>query len=445
MRVVVVLVAVTACADRTIVVGDLQEVSSFKAIPNPNLDLLFVIDNSASMTPHQQALAASFPRMMDVLAQLDGGLPNLHIGVVTSDMGTSASGTPPGPEVGVLGSGFCGGYGDDGALQHASAPELAGMYISDIADGGTRVRNYTGELRDVFSKIALVGSDGCGFEQHLSAMRRALINPANAGFLRPQANLAVVIIADEDDCSFADGAMAGPDSPELGPLSSFRCTRFGVVCDPDDMATPGPRTDCTSRADSSYVDDVQPFIDAILAIKNDPRMVMTAAIVGDLEPFAIETRIVNSSPQTALAHSCTFSGPLGPAMADPGVRLAAFLEAFPGRAQLASICSPDLSTPLQMIGGSAKKLVGDPCIDTSDLLDTSSEPGTQPACEVVDIRDSQPDAPTPLPRCNFDSTDCFEIIADPTACPASEDHLRVRLRRTAVTDDTWTSVRCQGR
>ncbi|HEY5934170.1 MAG TPA: hypothetical protein VIU61_06045 [Kofleriaceae bacterium] len=446
IRLSILTLAAAACADRTIVVGDLQEVSSFKAVPNPNLDLLFVIDNSGSMAAHQAALAESFPRMMDKLAELDGRLPNLHIGVVTSDMGTSATTTPPYAPIGQVGVDYCASYGDDGALQHANAPELAGMFISDVADAsGGRIRNYTGDLRDVFSKIALVGSAGCGIEQHLSAMRRALENEANAGFVRPDANLAVVIIANEDDCSLVDSNMLGPETPALGPLQSFRCTRFGVVCEPDDMATPGSRADCMPRADSAYVEDVQPFIDALLATKNDPRMIMAAAVVGDLEPFAIELRDIGGTLQPALAHSCTFSGPLGAAIADPGIRLASFLDAFPGRSQLASICSPDLASPLAMIGDSAKKLVGDPCIDTASLLDTSSEPGTQPACEVVDIRDSQPGAPTPVPLCNAGSTDCFELVADPTGCPATTDHLRVNLRRSVVTDDTWTSVRCQGR
>jgi hypothetical protein len=44
-----------------------------------------------------------------------------------------------------------------------------------------------------------------------------------------------VIIADEDDCSVRDPALLGPDSQQLGPLQSFRCTQFGVVCDPDDL------------------------------------------------------------------------------------------------------------------------------------------------------------------------------------------------------------------
>ena len=446
IRFPILLVALAACADRTIVVGDLKEVSSFKAVPNPNLDLLFVIDNSGSMAGHQAALAASFPRMMDKLAELDGGLPNLNIGVVTSDMGASSKNTGPWSPIGQPGIDYCEAYGDDGVLQHANAPELTGTYISDFADAsGNRVRNYTGELRDVFSKIALVGSDGCGFEQHLAAMRRALENEANVGFERVYANLAVVIIANEDDCSLLDSNMLGPETPELGPLESFRCTRFGVVCDPDDMSTPGARENCAPRADSAYVEDVQPFIDTLLAIKNDPRKVMVAAIIGNREPFAIELRDVSGSPQPALGYSCSFDGPSGPAVATPGVRLATFLDAFPGRSQLTSICSPDLALPLEVIGDSAKKLVGDPCIDTANLLDTSSDPGTQPACEVVDIRDSQPDAPTILPVCNAGSTDCFELVADPTACPATADHLRVNLRRSAdATDDTWTSVRCQG-
>src|SRR5690606_31495398 len=140
------------------------------------------------------ALAAAFPQMIDVLGQLDGGLPNLHIGVVTSDMGTS---TPAGigPSVGSGGTGGCAGTGDDGVLR--TVPGMTEAFLSDVDDEGTRVRNFTGELRDVFGELAQVPY-GCGFEQHLAAMRRALEQPANAGFLRPEANLAVVILADED-------------------------------------------------------------------------------------------------------------------------------------------------------------------------------------------------------------------------------------------------------
>ena len=88
MRILLVIFLV-ACTSRDVIVGDLQEVTALKAVPDRDLDILFVVDNSPSMIEEQQALATSFPRMIDALATLDDGLPNLHIGVVTSDLGTS--------------------------------------------------------------------------------------------------------------------------------------------------------------------------------------------------------------------------------------------------------------------------------------------------------------------------------------------------------------------
>lgn len=436
--------ALTACDDRAVVVGGLQEVAQMKAIPNPDLDLLFVIDDSPSMADKQAALAAAFPRMIDVLSQIDGGLPNLHIGVVTSDMGTSASGSSaPGPAIGQLGTGGCSGRGDDGRLQ--STAGMTAAYLSDVRENGARVRNYTGELRDVFGQLARVGAGGCGFEQHLSSMRAALTAPSNNGFIRPSANLAVVFLADEDDCSAQSSSLFGPDSGALGPLQSFRCFAHGVTCDQPSTDV-GPKTNCRPNATSSLLDDVEPFVDALLAVKGDPRMIMVAAIVGDKDPVAVELRAPpgGGGAQQALSHSCMFTSLDGPSAADPAVRLASFLGAFPGRSTLTSVCSGDLTNPLGVIGQSAKQLVGDPCLDTTVLADISSEPGVQPSCEVVDIRDAAPDAPTSIAPCTPGSSDCYDLIADQVACPASTDHLRVTITRTAaVTDDTWTSVRCK--
>lgn len=440
------LAALAACNPSTIVVGELQEITTLKAIPNRKLDLLFVVDNSPSMLGKQHALTQSFPRMIEILERVDGGLPDLHIGVITSDMGTLGSASPaPGPPAGTPGSGGCTGSGDDGRLQGAS-PALTQSFISDIAGpGGARVRNYTGELRDVFAQIAQVGQGGCGFEQHLAAMRRALVQPANTGFLREDANLAVVIIADEDDCSVLDPAFFGPESSELGPLHSFRCTRFGVACDTD-VTTLGQKTGCAPRAASTLVEDVQPFVDALLAAKPDPRMVMVAAVAGDPAPVTVELRAPpgTSTPLTSLAPTCVFSSPFGMESADPAVRLAAFVGAFPGRAQLTSICSGDLSTPLEAIGATARKLVGDPCLEAEQLFDASPDPGLQPACDVIDVRDSALDQPARLPSCESGAADCYEIVADAAACPTAPEHLRVKVRRAAaVADDTWTHVRCQ--
>jgi hypothetical protein len=439
-RLAALTLVVGACSDSVIVVGELQEVGSLKAIPNRNLDLLFVVDNSGSMLDQQASLAAAFPHMMDRLAELDGGLPNLHIGVITSDLGTANATGAPAPDFGVPGAGGCSGVGDNGALRTTAA--MTGNFISDLDDGaGGRATNYTGELRDVFGALAQVGGVGCGFEQHLAAMRASFGNPTNAGFFRAEANLAVVVIADEDDCSVLDGALFSPD-PALGPLQSYRCTRHGVICDPD-MDSPGDKTNCVPRADSLLIENTQSFVDALLAQKGDPRAVMVAGIVGDPAPVATEVRQINGESQLALAPSCTFVGPSGNESAEPAVRLGAFLDAFPGRSQLTSICSSDLTVPLTVIGGSAKKLVGDPCLDTLTLADAAPEPGVQPACEVIDLRDSAPSEPLLLPSCDTATGDCYELVADPIACPTTDDHLRVRFRRAAAADDLWTSIRCQ--
>ena len=86
--------------------------------------------------------------------------------------------------------------------------EAGATYISD--DNG--VKNYTGQLEDVFTCIAAVGDSGCGFEQPLASVVRALgadgrpAPPENQGFLRPDALLFIVLLTDEDDCSVPAGS-----------------------------------------------------------------------------------------------------------------------------------------------------------------------------------------------------------------------------------------------
>src|SRR5215813_7079079 len=80
------------CPDRSIdKVDPLQGRVEAKDIPvniNRDLDLLFLIDDSPSMADKQANLAANFGDFINVLASIPGGLPNVHIGVATSDMGT---------------------------------------------------------------------------------------------------------------------------------------------------------------------------------------------------------------------------------------------------------------------------------------------------------------------------------------------------------------------
>jgi len=86
-----------------------QLVATIPATPNRNLDLLFVIDDSPSMADKQVNLANNFPNFINVLNALPGGLPDLHLGVVTTDIGTKGTETAPAAQIGQIGNGGCSG------------------------------------------------------------------------------------------------------------------------------------------------------------------------------------------------------------------------------------------------------------------------------------------------------------------------------------------------
>src|SRR5687767_12183077 len=96
------------------------QVVSVPATPNRDLDLLFVIDDSGSMADKQNNLVTNFPNFINVLSTLEGGLPNLHLGVVTTDMGTDSSMEVPATPIGQIGQGGCAVSGKNGALQIGS-------------------------------------------------------------------------------------------------------------------------------------------------------------------------------------------------------------------------------------------------------------------------------------------------------------------------------------
>jgi hypothetical protein len=198
------------------------------------LDILFVIDDSFTMVQEQEALAAGIPPLVEALTGSDDQV-DLHIGFVSSNLGTAPVNS---------GGESCAGLGDEGhLLVRVACDPLTdeARYVAHAIDSeGEASVNYTGELATQLQCMAQLGTAGCGFEQHLESMKRALENEVeNAGFLREQANLAVIVLADEDDCSVYDRSLftlqAGGDTrtSPLGELSSFRCFAFGISCAED--------------------------------------------------------------------------------------------------------------------------------------------------------------------------------------------------------------------
>ncbi len=432
------------CPDRTISeVNPEQGRVEFKDIPvniNRNVDLLFVIDDSPSMADKQANLAANFPNFINVLNTIQGGLPDVHIGVVTSDVGSKGTqDSAPGAAIGQIGNGGCSGNGKNGDLQVAGGAPVTGKFISDIKQpDGTRTKNYTGNLDAVFGQMAKVGAGGCGFEQHLEGMKRALDkNPANAGFLRPDAYLAIIIIADEDDCTMSHSTLLAPENPAQGPQQSFRCTRFGVTCDQggatsDQMNQVGTKSQCHPNDSSQYLEKVSVYVDFLKKLKTDPGKIIVAGIMGTTEPFQTELRSppAGGTAVQALAHSCSYQGAGGPndiQVADPPARLKFFLDQFPNRSTFTTICQQNLADGLVLIANLLKTVLGDPCIE-GKLADVDpNKAGDQYDCSVSYVSNYGKPTQTEnvLPECNGGLTNkpCWHIIKDAMKCPMSQNFI----------------------
>ena len=410
------------------------EVALVPIIANPEVDILFVLQKSCCTLDKQLRLRDAFPALIEELSALPDGLPSLHIGSVTTHLGTKAANSPdPAPSLGPL----CEGTGDRGALYASGSPALSGNFIADTRNSdGTRATNYTGSVVEAYGAIGTPGATGCGFAQHLEAARLALDDhPENVGFLRPGANLALVVLAEDEDCSVADPLMFTTQTDVLGPVSSFRCVRFGVTCDeggrtPDEMNEVGVKTGCHSNESSPYSVPVGVYESFLKGLKADPRSVMVAAIAGE----ASHVEVILSSPpgggEPIPRVSATCS--IGNDVAEPTVRIAQLARSF-ARHVVADSCNPDFTDAATAIARQIRGMTGDTCL-SRDIA--------QPAdCEVADQR--RDGSETMIPPCDgVITTNCYRLVPD-ASCRTSQQ-LRVDVTRTATPPaDTMIAVRCR--
>lgn len=435
------------CPDRTIAGVPVEqgkvETKIIPAVQRRDIDILFLIDNSGSMKEEQDSLRANFGRFISVLESLDGGLPNVHIAVTTPDLGTSAI---DGTTAGNLGG--CANQGNAGAFR--ALPGSSIRYLSDIDVGGVRQRNYTGTLTERFSELADVGIVGCGIEQHLEAVKRSLDNnPSNAGFLRRDAYLAVIVIADEDDCSLAQSSLFAGNTgdPTWGDQVNFRCTKQGVECDTPstDLETVGVRQDCHPKYDSTMLTQVDRYVDFLKGLKADPLDVVVAGIVGDEGPFEIIKKINGAS---VLKQSCSYTGPTGEQFAYPAIRTLDFLAQFPDRTTRATICDADLSDGLIQIGALLKAVVQDPCFTAQPAdVDPTTE-GAQYDCTVTEVRrvaNKPPEELRIFGQCDatHSKTPCWTIEEDAVTCSytQTDPHLKLVVDRGSEIPGADTAVK----
>ena len=147
-----------------------QQVDVFRQATVPNVDVLWVVDNSDSMVEDQQALADSFQDFYKFLSNT----ASFHIGVISTDV-----------------------YN----------PEHRGRLLGDVPI----ITEETPDAEEVFRQNVNVGIGGTGNEQGFKAAHLALTEPListyNAGFLQENAHLFIIFVSDEEDQSPSEVAL----------------------------------------------------------------------------------------------------------------------------------------------------------------------------------------------------------------------------------------------
>lgn len=289
------------------------QVDTFTQKAVAKIDILWMIDNSGSMAPKQALLQAGFPEFMKPLTSTASVTIDYHIGVVTTDTYNPAQ---------------------SGKLQNPGG--LSSPWISP--------ETCTGSCDPVaaFNVMSNVGTQGTGDEKGLLAASMALTSPLtdpggpNAGFLRDDASLNIILVSDEEDDSCA-------------PLSTYK-----------EGCNTSPMVDCTSDPTAPYClpcyDLSNPWCDADLPWGNvgywtrlfqeikgygNESLVNMTAIVGNSQSVTVPQGVGTTQLEGCLVSGADASNPFSYAIyASRYITVATNVS---GASGVQSICEPNFA------------------------------------------------------------------------------------------------------
>jgi hypothetical protein len=203
----------TACGQGSTTYSLLAEGQTFQqnsAMQLTKIDVLWVVDNSGSMASSQQNLANNFPSFIQKFTEKSY---DFQMGVTTTDAylalptWTPYYNTSPTPS-------YYGGrpQAEIGWLRDGTWTDPSGFRIMNL---------NTPNLNQVFMKNAMQGINGRGDERSLQSMTTALSSAGNAGFVRDQSFLAVILLTDEDDFSHDGTAQYERYDRPLTPIADY--------------------------------------------------------------------------------------------------------------------------------------------------------------------------------------------------------------------------------
>jgi hypothetical protein len=346
----------------------------------PAIDLVVVVDDSPSMATKQARVLQRLEGAFDtVFSHWPGGY-DLEMRVISS--------TPPGA----------------GAVPGCAAPSVTTcptataipLEWNRICGAGP---SFQGSPAAALACAARFPPRGCGVEQPLAALEASL---TSGHPLRPQASLFIVIITDEDDCSFEappftiDPTLAAADSPEL----SVRCQE----ADAAGTLTP-----------------LEHYVGLLGAL--EPVRTFVSVLAGfDAAPGA--PRACGNAPPEAL----------------PAPRLRRFVEAFGARGSANPFCEEDWAPALSLLGQQWAVKLGTHCLPgpLRDFGGASSS--AEPDCVVSEAPGSAGPTHT-LPSCRLAGPPCWRAVAN-EGCQQSGYALEVDRGGCEAPRGTWITLAC---
>ena len=195
---------------------------------NSKTDILFVVDNSGSMEDKQNDLRSNTDAFIAELAKSSG--TSYHLGILTTDLYAAT---------------------DAGRLRRADATAPPFFWSSpeatDPNPAATRAAIVQG-FQDTVHSLGIAGSSN---EAALGTALTALTStdPAvmaqNAGFLRDDADLAIIVVSDEDDCT--------PGTGNLGKVGAWTAD-----------------ADCYQPLNQTFLYPVGDLVNQFAQVKKDP-------------------------------------------------------------------------------------------------------------------------------------------------------------------------------
>lgn len=439
------LAVLTGCLDRplTPIKSCVTEgfVASLQQDTVTKVDVLFLVDNSGSMEAEQTSLRRELPNLVRTLAtgvRRDGSaftpVADLHVAVVTSDLGVGPTGQAPN----------CSLQGDD-AIMRSEAESGCGTsssrFLSFRTDEHPDLATDAAALGEQFGCIAHVGIAGCGIEQQLDSVLKALTPASNGaisfqgnthghgsdlneGFLREDSLVAVILVTDEDDCSATpEGAQAVYDE--------------GSTIFPDDR-THSLNNRCQLHADAVAY-SVDRYVSGLRALRpqHEERVVFAAItgvpadLVADAEHVNYDALLNDSRMQVepyvdsrgiiSVHPACEGTG----GSAAPARRIVETAQRFGANGIVQSICQDDFGPALEAIINKIASFLDRVCLPRALNPDENG----QVQCDVIQQLPS-----FELPHDG--PVHCADVVGvDPTPLRITNGREECRMTQVDVVDD----------